>query len=154
MQRKPLSKKTRFQVLQRDNFTCQYCGRSAPNVSLEVDHVVPVAKGGTNDIENLVTSCWECNIGKGTHEVTDTIDWWVGNLVGFLEDETDMQTTRTVHEYLKCLTTLYSWEEVDNALIVELDRHFTGNADSFVDILRRLPINCYIQRKRSEKDGR
>jgi CRISPR/Cas system Type II protein with McrA/HNH and RuvC-like nuclease domain len=63
--RRKLSKKIRFEVFKRDNFTCQYCGRKAPDVVLEVDHVNPVAKGGTNNIMNLITSCVECNKGKG-----------------------------------------------------------------------------------------
>lgn len=45
-QRKPLSKKTRFDVFKRDQFRCQYCGRTPPTVVLEVDHVVPVAENG------------------------------------------------------------------------------------------------------------
>jgi 5-methylcytosine-specific restriction endonuclease McrA len=42
------------------------CGQSAKNdgVAVEVDHIVPVAKGGTNDIENLQTLCRNCNQGK------------------------------------------------------------------------------------------
>lgn len=64
MARKPISKKLRFEVFKRDGFTCQYCGKSAPEVVLEVDHIKPVSKGGTNDILNLITSCFECNRGK------------------------------------------------------------------------------------------
>lgn len=56
--------KLRFEVFKRDGFKCQYCGRQTPVVVLEVDHVVPRAKGGTDDFENLVTSCFECNRGK------------------------------------------------------------------------------------------
>lgn len=69
--RKPLTKKIRFEVFKRDKFTCQYCGRSAPDVVLEVDHIKPVAEGGDNDIMNLVTSCAECNRGKGKRELSD-----------------------------------------------------------------------------------
>lgn len=69
--RKPISKKLRFEVFKRDKFTCQYCGKSAPDVVLEVDHIKPVAKGGTNDIMNLVTSCMECNRGKSDKELSD-----------------------------------------------------------------------------------
>ena len=54
----------RFAVLERDEFTCRYCGQHAPNVPLEVDHVKPVIEGGTDDINNLITSCWACNRGK------------------------------------------------------------------------------------------
>lgn len=68
MNRKPLSKKIRFRVFQRDNFTCQYCGRSAPEVELHVDHIRSVANGGDNDMENLITACKDCNLGKGKHD--------------------------------------------------------------------------------------
>lgn len=54
----------RWFVLERDNFTCQYCGQSAPNVALEVDHIVPVAEGGEDSPDNLKTSCYSCNRGK------------------------------------------------------------------------------------------
>lgn len=69
--RKQITEKLRFEVFRRDNYTCQYCGRSNKNVELQVDHIIPVSKGGTNDITNLITSCRECNIGKGNTELTD-----------------------------------------------------------------------------------
>ena len=59
-----LSVRTRFEVFKRDEFTCRYCGRRSPEVVLEVDHIVPVCQGGTDDPMNLATSCWECNSGK------------------------------------------------------------------------------------------
>lgn len=63
--RESISKRTRFEVFKRDNFTCQYCGRMAPDVVLEIDHINPVANKGNNDIINLITSCFDCNRGKG-----------------------------------------------------------------------------------------
>ena len=54
----------RWQILERDNFTCQYCGQSAPNVKLEVDHKIPREEGGNDNPENLITSCYACNRGK------------------------------------------------------------------------------------------
>lgn len=66
-----LSKSLRFEVFKRDLFTCQYCGRKAPDVILEVDHIKPVSKGGDNSIENLVTACWDCNRGKGAKKLSD-----------------------------------------------------------------------------------
>lgn len=62
--RKPISKKKRFDIFKRDGFSCAYCGRVPPQVVLEVDHVVPVIYGGENDEDNLVTSCFDCNRGK------------------------------------------------------------------------------------------
>lgn len=69
--RKPLSKKLRFEVFKRDSFTCQYCGKKAPDVVLEVDHIKPVSKGGKNELLNLVTACFECNRGKRNIELSD-----------------------------------------------------------------------------------
>lgn len=68
--RKPLSQKTRFEVFKRDGFTCAYCGSHPPDVVLEVDHIVPVAEGGADDIDNLTTSCFSCNRGKGAGLLT------------------------------------------------------------------------------------
>jgi len=66
-ERVPVSKKLRFSVFERDDFTCQYCGKN-PNehdIVLEVDHGVSVFDGGDNSLENLVTACFDCNRGKG-----------------------------------------------------------------------------------------
>lgn len=54
----------RFQILQRDNFTCQYCGRKAPEIVLQIDHKQPKSKGGENKIDNYITACKDCNLGK------------------------------------------------------------------------------------------
>jgi hypothetical protein len=55
----------RFYVLQRDGFSCRYCRRGPADGSiLELDHIVPHSKGGTDDADNLVTACQECNRGK------------------------------------------------------------------------------------------
>lgn len=62
--RKAIGKSLRFDVFTRDGYTCRYCGRQSDTVILHVDHVIPVSKGGTNDPENLVTACADCNMGK------------------------------------------------------------------------------------------
>jgi hypothetical protein len=72
MKRTSLSKKARFEVFKRDSFTCQYCGKKAPDILLQADHIKPVSKGGTNDILNLVTSCVDCNQGKSDRELSDS----------------------------------------------------------------------------------
>jgi hypothetical protein len=61
----PVTKKTRFEVFKRDGFRCCYCGKSPPEVLLEVDHIEPKKRGGKDDIENLITACFDCNRGKG-----------------------------------------------------------------------------------------
>ncbi len=69
--RKAITKKVRFEVFKRDRFTCQYCGKKAPDVVLNADHIHPVAKGGTNEIANLITSCAGCNSGKSDRLLSD-----------------------------------------------------------------------------------
>jgi len=56
----------RLDVFDRDNFTCQYCGRNVidDHIKLQVDHINPKSKSGENVIDNLITSCFECNSGK------------------------------------------------------------------------------------------
>jgi 5-methylcytosine-specific restriction endonuclease McrA len=68
--RKTISKKTRFEVFKRDGFVCQYCGAHPPAVILEPDHINPVCNGGGNGIDNLVTSCFDCNRGKAGNLLT------------------------------------------------------------------------------------
>lgn len=63
--RPSMTKKLRMQVLTRDNYACKICGRTAKDgVKLEVDHIIPVSKGGTTTIDNLQTLCFDCNRGK------------------------------------------------------------------------------------------
>lgn len=70
--REPIPNRVRHQVFQRDNYRCRECGaRLEDGATLEIDHIVPVAKGGTNDISNLQTLCKACNRGKYT-------DIWIG----------------------------------------------------------------------------
>jgi len=54
---------SRKNILMRDNFQCQYCGRK--HVELTVDHVIPRDRGGREIWENLVCACLRCNKIKG-----------------------------------------------------------------------------------------
>lgn len=59
-----ISKKIRFEVFKRDGFQCGYCGKTPPEIILEVDHINPKSKKGKDDINNLITACFDCNRGK------------------------------------------------------------------------------------------
>ena len=72
--RKGLSKKARFEVFKRDQFACQYCGAHPPAAILHVDHIHPVAEGGSNDPDNLITACAACNGGKGARPLASVPD--------------------------------------------------------------------------------
>lgn len=66
--RRDINLRLRFKVMARDNFKCCKCGRSPatdPTVVLHVDHKYPWVKGGETTMENLETTCKECNLGKG-----------------------------------------------------------------------------------------
>lgn len=65
-----ITPRVRFQVLHRDGFRCVYCGATPQESELQVDHVVPIAKGGTDDLSNLATACVLCNRGKSDLELT------------------------------------------------------------------------------------
>jgi HNH endonuclease len=64
--RSQLTQAKRFAILKRDNYTCRYCHRTG--VPLEVDHVILLYRGGTNDDSNLVAACHDCNHGKGIQD--------------------------------------------------------------------------------------
>lgn len=72
--RHTISSGRRFRTLKRDGFRCKYCGRNeSDNIKLEVDHIIPKSSGGTDEMENLITSCQECNNGKSNIDIFNTI---------------------------------------------------------------------------------
>lgn len=64
LQSPQLSRRLRFEILERDKFRCVLCGATSKEVPLEVDHIVPRTEGGLNNVENLRTLCRDCNKGK------------------------------------------------------------------------------------------
>lgn len=67
-QRALMTSSLRKQIMKRDNYTCQICGVSTykePNLLLEIDHIIPVSRGGLTTEQNLRTLCWKCNRKKG-----------------------------------------------------------------------------------------
>ena len=66
MERKAITKRLRFKIFKRDEFSCQYCWRTPElhNITLEVDHLISVKNWWWNEEENLTTSCFDCNRWK------------------------------------------------------------------------------------------
>ena len=54
-------------VFERNNYQCQSCGKTFQETQLSIDHIIPLAKGGSNDISNLHTLCLKCNQSKKHH---------------------------------------------------------------------------------------
>ena len=68
-QRALMTPKLRELIKENDNYTCRICQNSIenePNLLLEIDHIIPLSKGGMTEVENLQTLCWKCNRRKGT----------------------------------------------------------------------------------------
>ena len=68
-QRALMTSKLRQFIKERDGYTCKFCGNSIykePNLLLEIDHIIPIAKGGTTEANNLQTLCWKCNRQKSS----------------------------------------------------------------------------------------
>ena len=66
-QRALMTKALRNRIKKRDNYTCQLCGASVREQSLlllEIDHIIPISKGGLSVENNLQTLCWKCNRTK------------------------------------------------------------------------------------------
>ncbi|MYC07030.1 MAG: HNH endonuclease [Chloroflexi bacterium] len=68
--RRRVSLAKKLQVLERDNYRCVYCDADLRIVEANIDHIISVADGGGNSIENLQATCWECNQYKG-----ESSDW-------------------------------------------------------------------------------
>lgn len=68
-QRALMTSRLREQIKRRDNYACKRCGVSVkdePHLLLEIDHIVPLARGGMTTEDNLQTLCWKCNRSKGS----------------------------------------------------------------------------------------
>lgn len=117
-----VSVRTRFEVFKRHNFTCRYCGRTSPEVVLEIDHIVPACEGGTGDPINLAVSCWDCNRGKAGIPLSEVMTG---------EDPHDraimiLERERQLREYNAVLAEARARREED---AWELIRYWTNNPE-------------------------
>ncbi len=92
------SKRGRWLILERDNFTCIYCGLSAPNDAalLHVDHILPVAEGGRSFAGNLITSCKGCNMEKGKRRMQDKTITEIMGIAYKRNKERNIENTRVM----------------------------------------------------------
>jgi len=137
-----VSKRLRYEILRRDSYTCRYCGRSAPEVPLRVDHVTPVALGGGDEPTNLATSCHDCNNGKSSASpdatlvagVSDDALRWSAAMQQAADDLREQQTPKLA--YRKTFQKAWSgWtREVGwKTDQVELPDGWKGSLDAFYE---------------------
>lgn len=62
VERAKVSNRLRFMVYERDGYRCKKCGRKTND--LEIDHIIPISKGGKTTLDNLQTLCRSCNVEK------------------------------------------------------------------------------------------
>lgn len=139
-ERKPISKKLRFDIFKRDSFSCLYCGQTPPAVVLEVDHIIPVCKGGGNNPDNLVTACFSCNRGKGGVPLTVTPESLSDQAERIKEGEAQLKAFRKVIKAQKERIEADAWSVV-RALYGE--SRDTANRAEFLSIkkfLEKLPV--------------
>ena len=143
----PVSPRLRFEIFKRDEFTCRSCGHKSPEVVLEVDHIVPVAEGGTDNPINLATSCWECNRGKSAVPLADVMTG---------EDPHDravmlLERERQLREYNEVLALVNERIENDIDALIDYWRTGTGRSLYGKDLtglehsLERHPVEVVIR---------
>jgi len=141
--RKPISKKTRFEVFKRDGFQCAYCGESPPRVVLEIDHIEPVSKGGSDSISNLIAACFDCNRGK-RNTLLDKIP-------SKLSEQTEVlkQKEEQLSEYRKFVNKIQKIEQSDINKIANIYKSNVNDYElketfkqtSLKNFLKKLPFN-------------
>lgn len=105
-----ITKKIRFEVFKRDGFKCAYCGQSPPAVVLEADHIDPKAKGGKDDINNLITACFSCNRGKRDIPLDKITNQMQENLEILKEKESQLKEYRRFVEKVE----MRIWQDIED----------------------------------------
>ncbi|MGW6578921.1 HNH endonuclease [Streptomyces globisporus] len=124
-----VSKRLRYEILRRDKHACRYCGATAPDVPLRVDHVIPVALGGSDAPENLVAACEPCNSGK-----TSTIEGRVpAARIYQVPESPEALVSEAEGLWVAAFTSIYSGREL---LLGQLEEVRAGVLD-----MRRLGIS-------------
>jgi HNH endonuclease len=141
--RKGLSKRLRFSVFKRDLFTCQYCGATPPRVVLEVDHIEPVAEGGSDDESNLVTACFDCNRGKAAISLSVVPESLADRAARVAEAEEQLAGYREIMREQE-------WRREEDVWLVfdalEGKRETTrANFESVRQFLKRLPLEDVVR---------
>ncbi len=138
-----VSKRLRYEILRRDNHTCRYCGAAAPDVPLRVDHVTPVALGGSDKPENLVTSCEPCNSGKSS-----TIPGIVAPVrAGVLPPSPEALAEEVLDLWLEAFGSIYgttelTFSQVEEVRLGAIEMYRMGYS---ADSLRRSATTCGLK---------
>jgi hypothetical protein len=128
----------RFEVFKRDGFKCGYCGQEPPAVILEVDHIEPKSKGGKDDINNYITSCFDCNRGKKNIPL-DKIAPQIGQNLEVLKEKEEQ-----LKEYRKFVATIEKRVQKD---INDIDQIYSNQYKDWVfsDNFKNASLRRFLQ---------
>ena len=112
--RKAISKMTRFEVFNRDQFKCRYCGANPPKVVLHIDRLIEPSARGSSQAQNLVTACQRCVMGKGVLESKSDVATLKSNNEMLGEREAQLVA------YQKFLQAKWARAEVDVCLVGQI----------------------------------
>lgn len=138
-----ISKKKRFEVFKRDGFVCQYCGSSPPAVILECDHIDPKSNGGSDDIDNLICACFDCNRGKSSgllSDIPESVSLRIERAqekeeqlkqLQKLKRQVEKQKNKAVDSLERIFQTQYPNKEFTQAFRVSVKSKFLANLDTF-----------------------
>lgn len=138
-QRTPVKKSLRFEIFKRDKFTCRYCGAQPPEVVLHVDHVLPVAAGGTNDEANLVTACESCNLGKRDKLLDNTLPPSDSDLryLEIMQEKAELERAGRARRQLEDLRYNEAIELMDMALVYSGEDNLPPDVCAVIRMLGR-----------------
>lgn len=147
MKRKSISKKIRFNVFKRDGFKCQYCGSTPPNSVLELDHINPVSKGGENDIDNLITACFDCNRGKSNSLLTSLPKTVIEKSELIIEKEEQLKRFNSLNKSIKTRLTKQTNKisDVYTDYFPEWELNLKAKASIKNQFLKKLPVDTLIE---------
>jgi hypothetical protein len=136
-ERTAIGKTLRFNIFKRDLFSCQYCGATPPSVVLEIDHIHPVSKGGTNDSDNLITACFDCNRGKRDKLLTSKIE---GRNIELIQEKEA--------QYLAFVKLKKSIQKRINKEIEEVSDIYSNHFDNWVlsDAFKNTSVKMFIKK--------
>lgn len=150
----PIPKDMRFRVLQESGGRCSLCGKTSKESPLEVDHIIPRSRGGSNDYENLQVLCKECNGAKSNQDLTDFRPTGTTSHAGCPFCFEQLQG-RVIEELELCVAIKDNHPVTDGHMLILPKRHtpdyfsLTGREKNDVDALIRV-----LRKRIAEQDRR
>ena len=137
---------------------CQYCGAHPPEVILHVDHINPVANGGDNHQDNLITSCQSCNLGKGARKLTTVSKSLKQKAAEIEEQEKQILGYQAIVQAKKDRIEQEAWIVADelypNSSIDGMKRAWFSSIKMFIEKLSFHPVMRAAETARTNKQQR